>query len=309
MPSDSRLHSDAPLITIGITCFDAASTIRRAVLSAIQQDWPKKEIIVVDDCSADNSWQILEALAEQHPIKLIRHERNRGVASARNTLIEAARGEFIAYFDDDDESYPQRLIKQWSRIVDYESRHNTEFVLCTAVRNVAIGGKIDHLSTALGQAAPEPNGAIVADYVLGVCRPKGVAWGLFGTCVLMARTSALRELGGFDPRFRRRAEWDLAVRAALRGADFIAVDEPLIIQNKTQGDDKSGKVPLAYALMLRKKYKDYLSERKCYWASCAMAMSHFHRRKGSLWKSGAYAFLACVSSPVFVWRRVAAKLG
>ena len=60
MRSDnSRLGSDAPLITIGVTCFDAASTIRRVVLSAVLQDWPNTEIIVVDDCSTDNSWQIL----------------------------------------------------------------------------------------------------------------------------------------------------------------------------------------------------------------------------------------------------------
>ena len=294
-----------PLITIGITCFDASSTIDRAILSAVRQEWSNKEIIVVDDCSQDNSWQTLERLAEEHSVTLIRHARNKGVAAARNTLLAAAQGEFIAYFDDDDESYPQRLTKQWRRMVDYESQHHCEFVLCTAVRHVAINGKIDHQSTALGQAAPEPRGEMVADYFLGLDQKKGIAWGLFGTCALMARVSAIRKLGGFDPRFRRRAEWDLAVRAAFRGAHFIAVNEPLIIQNKTRSDDKGGAIPLKYAMMLRQKYKDYLSKRKLYLASNAMAMSDFHKHKGRILLSWAYAALACVSSPVFLWHKLA----
>ena len=44
-----------PLITIGITCFNAEKTIERALLSAINQDWPNFEIIVVDDASTDSS--------------------------------------------------------------------------------------------------------------------------------------------------------------------------------------------------------------------------------------------------------------
>jgi glycosyltransferase involved in cell wall biosynthesis len=228
-----------------------------------------------------------------------------GVAAARNTLLATAQGEFIAYFDDDDESYPQRLAKQWKRIVDYEGRHHCELVLCTAVRHVAINGKIDHQSTALGQAAPEPFGEMVADYFLGLAKQKGIAWGLFGTCTLMARVAAIKQLGGFDRQFRRRAEWDLAVRAAFRGAHFIAVDEPLILQNKTRGDDKAGAVPLKYALMLRQKYKDYLTERRVYFASKAMAISDFHKHKGRFFLGAAYALLACVSSPAFLWQKFA----
>ena len=48
-------------------------------------------------------------------------ERNRGVAEARNTLLAQARGAFIAFFDDDDESAPDRLEQQYRRIVEYES--------------------------------------------------------------------------------------------------------------------------------------------------------------------------------------------
>jgi len=297
-PNSSHMHRVMqPTITIGITCFNASNTIRRAIVSALQQDWVKTQIIVVDDCSTDGSWRILQVLAKEHDIEIIRHAKNYGVAAARNTLLKHAQGEFIAYFDDDDESYPERLRQQWSRIVEYERDHNCEYVLCTAVRSVAINGKIVHQSSALGQNAPEPSGQIVADHFLGIAQRRRVAWGLFGTCVLMARVAGLRKLGGFDPEFRRCAEWDLAIRAGFRGAHFIAVNEPLIIQHKTQGAEKAGTMPLQYALLLREKHKSYLIKRKAYLGSRAMARAQFHGGKGKYWKARAYAVLAYLSSP------------
>lgn len=70
---------------------------------------------------------------------------------------------------------------------------------------------------------------------------------------------------GFDPKFRRSAEWDLAIRVAYQGGYFIAVDQPLVIQHKTPTFDKAGRKPLDYALMLRKKHKAYLQKNKVYW--------------------------------------------
>ena len=49
-------------VTIGITCFNAEKTIKRAILSALSQDWDNKEIIIVDDGSKDKSQEIIEKL-------------------------------------------------------------------------------------------------------------------------------------------------------------------------------------------------------------------------------------------------------
>ena len=65
----------------------------------------------------------------------------------------------------------------------------------------------------------------------------------------MARTEAFRALGGFDDRFRRRAELDLAVRAAFAGAHFISVDAPLVTQYLTPTADKAGDAQLRYRLL------------------------------------------------------------
>ncbi len=108
---------------------------------------------------------------------------------------------------------------------------------------------------------------------------------MFGSCTLMARTDLLRKLGGFDPAFRRCAEWDLAIRHALLDGHFIAVAEPLVTQRKTAGSDKAGKVPLIYAIKLRHKYKSWLRRRHAYWGACLVARSRFYGARGAVWTS------------------------
>ena len=73
------MHS--PLITIGVTCFNAEDTIVRAIESAQKQDWPNFEIVIVDDASTDNSIKIIEEMQrEDQRISLHRHDKNQGVA-------------------------------------------------------------------------------------------------------------------------------------------------------------------------------------------------------------------------------------
>ena len=88
-----------PLISIGITVFNAADTIERAVRSALTQTWRPIEILIADDCSTDKSNKILENLKSQHDaVRIIKNDRNMGVAFSRNRILDEARGEFIVFF-------------------------------------------------------------------------------------------------------------------------------------------------------------------------------------------------------------------
>jgi glycosyltransferase involved in cell wall biosynthesis len=262
------------LITIGITCFNAQDTIEKAIKGALQQDWPNFEIIVVDDFSTDSSAEKLQDVAKEDArIKVVTHEANQGFPSALNTIIEHAKGEFIALFDDDDISRTDRLTLQSERILSYEMEKNTDMVLCYSNRDIQMPADDvpKHSSYAIGRHAPEPFGPMVADYILLYSGTPEYTWGIFGSCTLMARKSVYEKIGKFDPFFRRTAEWDFAIRAAFMDTHFISVDQPLILQVKTISSDKSEKISQHYKVELRKKHKNYLKKKHSYLASMALA--------------------------------------
>lgn len=290
-----------PLITVGITCYNARESIHGAVESALMQIWPAREIIVVDDASADGGEQVLLELENAHPeVRVVRHEGNRGFPSALNTLLAEARGTFIAFFDDDDESGPDRLLQQYRRIVSYEARHPGAAVLCYSNRTVVLpdARRAEFERLGIGRHPPEPSGRAVADYVLGLLRDDGRhCWGMFGSCTLMARTETFRRFGGFDARFRRCAELDFAVRAALGGAHFISVDAPLVTQHLTPSADKAGKADLQYRLLLVEKHKSYLRQKRAYVGAWCYMHAQFHSGRDWRWRLWYLAALA-----LFPWR-------
>lgn len=93
-----------PTISAIIPAFNRQATIGRAVRSALRQTLEPLEILVVDDCSTDETCATVEALsAADSRVRLIRCERNRGGAAARNAGILEAVGELVAFLDSDDE--------------------------------------------------------------------------------------------------------------------------------------------------------------------------------------------------------------
>lgn len=98
------------LLSVGVTSFDAVSTIEAAVRSALGQSWSPLEVVVVDDGSTDGTREVLQRLAgSDDRLRCVFHGQNRGVAAARNTILQHAKGEAVAFFDDDDISHPDRL--------------------------------------------------------------------------------------------------------------------------------------------------------------------------------------------------------
>jgi glycosyltransferase involved in cell wall biosynthesis len=291
------IDADRALITIAMTCYNAEDTIHRAVESALAQTWPAREIVIVDDGSTDRSPKLLQELERAYRrIRVIRHEANCGVSVARNTLLARARGTLIAFFDDDDESVPDRLEQQYRRLVDYESKHPAARVLCYSNREVVLAGERHPMSQRLGigRVPPEPSGSIVADHALGLLKDDGHhAWGTLGTGTLMARTETFRRFGGFDGRFRRCAERDLAIRAALEGAHFISVDSPLVTQYLTPTVDKAGNADLQYRLLLVKKHRGYLKKKRSYAGAWCYMHAHFYCERHWRWRLWYLAALVC----------------
>jgi len=91
--------------------FNRAATIERAIASVSSQSMGEWELVIIDDASSDDLPQALARVRDGR-VRLLRHERNRGAAAARNTGIKAARAPFIAFIDSDDEWLPPKLERQ-----------------------------------------------------------------------------------------------------------------------------------------------------------------------------------------------------
>jgi glycosyltransferase involved in cell wall biosynthesis len=266
-------------ITVGITCFNAADTILAAVSSALQQDWPDVEVVVVDDCSTDGSQEIVERCVNDNPrVRLVRHNRNLGPGAARESIVAAATGEFVAFFDDDDVSLPSRIRQQAQRITDYERTHGVKLIACYASGTRRYPNGYELRLPAIGSEERVPSGETVADYLLFNERKPGVFYGAgTPTCALMTRRSTLERVGGFDPAFRRVEDVDFAVRLALAGGHFVGCREPLFVQHATVSADKAPSVNLRAELQLLEKHADYLRSRRRYrYATQWFKMRHLH---------------------------------
>src|SRR5262249_34245495 len=114
-----RVHEGAesrlPLISILIPCYNAEQWIGQSIRSALDQDYPNKEVIVLDDGSTDGSREVIAAFGdavEFHP------GQHTGANATRNRLTALAHGEWLQYLDADDYLLPGKLTAQIDRLTE-----------------------------------------------------------------------------------------------------------------------------------------------------------------------------------------------
>lgn len=108
-----------PKITIILTSYNASDIIGTAIESFIQQTWTNWELLIVDDCSQDNTVEVIQSFVDRDPrIKLILAEKNGGTNVARNIALKQATGEFVTCNDADDWSHPQKLEVQVVHLIN-----------------------------------------------------------------------------------------------------------------------------------------------------------------------------------------------
>lgn len=96
------------------------------------------EIICVDDCSPDNTCEVIAAIADQHPsVHLLRHEKNKRQGGGSNTAIRYAHGDYAVFMDQDDEILPYDLLGQ----IAYMQEHDLELLLGRVVCVDEVGNK------------------------------------------------------------------------------------------------------------------------------------------------------------------------
>ena len=101
--------TEYPFFSVVIPTYNRAAFIKPTLQSVLSQTYPNFEIIVVDNCSTDNTDQVLDSFIRAGLIKFIKHEQNFERARSRNTGMKAARGDFLTLLDSDDYMYPNNL--------------------------------------------------------------------------------------------------------------------------------------------------------------------------------------------------------
>src|SRR5690242_10687505 len=105
-PRPSPDARPAPGVSVIIPAYNYARFLPQAIESALQQDYPEFEVLVVDDGSTDNTAEIAAVYSRADKRVRYLHQKNAGLPAARNTGIQHARFDFIGFLDADDAWLP-----------------------------------------------------------------------------------------------------------------------------------------------------------------------------------------------------------
>lgn len=148
------------LVSIIMPTYNCGKYIGIAIDSVIAQTYQNWELIIVDDCSTDNSVEVIESYRlKDKRIKFYRLNVNSGAAAARNKAISEARGKYMAFLDSDDIWTHDKLTKQ----INYMKANNYNFT-CTSYRKIDENG--DYLNKII-RAKPKLNYNGVLKYCPG----------------------------------------------------------------------------------------------------------------------------------------------
>ncbi len=196
-------------VTVVIPTRNRRELLLRTLATVLSQVGAQIDVVVVDEGSTDGTAEALARLRND-AIRVIRHERPRGVAAARNAGIAAASADWIAFLDDDDLWAPVKLRAQLDAA---GAQPSARWVCSGAVR----------LDAQLRLGGPErpPNSP---DVLASLFSSNVIPGGASGVLV---RADLVRGVGGFDEGLSNLADYDLWIRLALASPVGI-VDRPLV---------------------------------------------------------------------------------
>ena len=99
-----------PVVSIITPCYNSENTVTDTIESILNQTFSDFELIIINDCSRDESQAIIESYQQKDSrVQVLNLEVNSGVATARNAGIQQSKGQYIAFCDSDDVWYPEKL--------------------------------------------------------------------------------------------------------------------------------------------------------------------------------------------------------
>ena len=219
-----------------IPCFNAETTIERAILSLLSQTTPVSEIIVVNDGSTDTSGRVLEGLKLNHQQLKVIHQENKGVSYARNIAIQEALGYYILTLDADDyfdPSFVEKALIKFSEDASYGA------IMCGYVRIVKEKKVKPYIPPKVSLASCLLNNGVLS-------------------CLLFKK-EVLLMAGAYDTAMDKGYEdWELNIRILKLGYTFGVVEEVLFNYSDIKGSRTAiaTENDLELKLQIYDKYKD-----------------------------------------------------
>jgi glycosyltransferase involved in cell wall biosynthesis len=198
-----------PLVSVIIPVYNGARFLRAAVESVFAQTYRPFEVIVVDDGSADDSGDIAQSFPD---VRYMRQE-NQGVAAARNNGIEAARGEFFAFLDQDDLWAPEKLRLQIEHLLNHPE----------------VGYTLSQQQFFL-----EPGTTLPAWFRKELLTSVHTGW-VLGT--LVVRRKAFEQIGNFATGYSAANDSDWFFRARAAEIPMAVVPELLLLKRIHESND------------------------------------------------------------------------
>lgn len=191
-----------PLISILIPNYNRGKYIAKAIQSALDQTYKKIEIIVVDNCSTDHSWNIIKSF-RKNGVKIYKNPLNIGPTANFNECIRLAKGKYIKILHSDDMFEKDAVRKQ----VSLMEQHPKVGLVYGSVT------KIDENGRELGLVSPFDKGHVVSgkEELKTLLKSNYIFYS-----AAMIRTECLKDVGLFDPEIPFCNDWDLWMRICIR---------------------------------------------------------------------------------------------
>jgi glycosyltransferase involved in cell wall biosynthesis len=215
-----------PEVSVVVPAYERGDVVGRAIDSALAQTIEDIEVLVVDDGSSDDTEAVVAAYDDER-VRYLAHETNRGVSAARNTGVDAATGEYVAFLDSDDEWLPRKLARQLA-VLDERDETWVGAYCDVATAGLSTAGRLaSAVSEKLFRSrAPREGGRELAESLLSMQVFMGP-----GSTLLVER-DVLESTGGFDEGLSIYEDWDLVLRV-LSAGKLAYVDEPLALTHFT----------------------------------------------------------------------------
>jgi rhamnosyltransferase len=231
-----------PTVSVILPTYNRSQTLDGAARSVLDQSYSNTELIVVDDGSSDGSSDVLEALAGDPRVEIVRLETNRGAAVARNSGLARCRGRFVAFQDSDDRWEPGALATLVTTLDALPDDVGVAY------------GWTELRGRGPSQLLPDPRLRPRSGMLASVLAGGNV----IGLPSALVRRETIERVGGFDPELPTLEDWELWLRLA-RVTAFRFVPTIVAVAGRDGGVNRPGASTLVALERIERRHADLLA--------------------------------------------------